>query len=185
MAEIIKINDNTWRFEEDIVRYFLLCGTEKALLVDTGMESPNARELAESVTDLPIILINTHSDKDHISGNAAFDRIYMNPSEEARYRSFGGEGEIVPILEGQSIDLGGRIVSIIDIPGHTPGSIALLDVETASFIRATRSRTATSTCSPKAATCRPMCKASGTCSSMIPNTTSSTRATAPSRSIRI
>ena len=54
MAEIIEINDNTWRFEDDSVRFFLLCGNERAALVDTGMNTPNAREMAEKLTDLLI-----------------------------------------------------------------------------------------------------------------------------------
>ena len=32
MADLIKINDSTWRFEDDGVRFFLFCGTEKAAL---------------------------------------------------------------------------------------------------------------------------------------------------------
>ena len=74
MAKIIKINDNTWRFEDDSVRFFLLCGKERAALVDSGMNTPDAKKMAEDLTDLPIILINTHADPDHISGNAALDR---------------------------------------------------------------------------------------------------------------
>ena len=127
MAEIIKINDNTWRFEDDGVRFFLLCGTEKAALVDTGMNTPNAREMAERLTDLPIALINTHADPDHISGNAAFDELYMSPAEEDNYRHNGGKGTIIPVKEGDMIELGDRPLRIIDIPGHTPGSIAIMD----------------------------------------------------------
>ena len=127
MAEIIKINNNTWRFEDDGVRFFLLCGKEKAALVDTGMNTPNAREMAEGLTDLPIVLINTHADPDHISGNAAFDEFYMSPAEEDNYRHNGGKGTIIPVKEGDMIELGDRPLRIIDIPGHTPGSIAILD----------------------------------------------------------
>ncbi len=127
MAEIIKINDTTWRFEDDGVRFFLLCGSEKAALVDTGMNTPNAREMAEGLTDLPIVLINTHADPDHISGNSAFDEFYMSPAEEDNYRHNGGKGTIIPVKEGDVIELGGRALRIIDIPGHTPGSIAILD----------------------------------------------------------
>ena len=127
MAEIIRINDTTWRFEDDGVRFFLLCGKEKAALVDTGMNTPNAREMAESLTDLPIVLVNTHADPDHISGNAAFEEFYMSPAEEDNYRRNGGKGTIIPIKEGDVIELGDRPLRIIDIPGHTPGSIAILD----------------------------------------------------------
>ena len=127
MAEIIKINADTYRFEDENVRFFLFCGTEKAMLIDTGMNTPDARRMAEELTDLPLILLNTHADPDHISGNAAFDEFYMNPAEQDNYREHGGKGRIIPVNEGDEIDLGDRVLHIIELPGHTPGSIAILD----------------------------------------------------------
>lgn len=127
MAETIMIKEDTWRFEDEGVRFFLLCGLERAALVDSGMNTPDARKLAEGLTDLPVILINTHADRDHISGNAAFDEIYMSSEEEDNYRHNNGTGTIIPVQEGDVIELGGRALRIIDIPGHTPGSIAILD----------------------------------------------------------
>ncbi|MBQ7175067.1 MAG: MBL fold metallo-hydrolase [Lachnospiraceae bacterium] len=121
--------DDTWRIEDGGVRFFLFCGSEKALLIDTGMNAPDARQIAESLTDLPLLLINTHADPDHISGNGAFERFYMSSSEEDNYRAHGGKGELIPVREGDVIDLGGRSLQVIDIPGHTPGSIALLDAK--------------------------------------------------------
>ena len=44
-CEIIQINANTWRIEDDGVRLFLLAGTEKALLIDSGMNLNNARDI--------------------------------------------------------------------------------------------------------------------------------------------
>ena len=127
MAEVIKINDDTWRIEDDGVRFFLLCGRDQAALVDTGLNAPNDREIAEELTDLPLILINTHADPDHISGNAAFEGFYMNPEEEGNYRDNGGTNSFLPIHENDVIDLGERELQIVDIPGHTPGSIAIID----------------------------------------------------------
>jgi|GEM_PF-65170 len=120
--QIIRINENTWRIEDGHVRCFLLCGTERAALIDSGMNLPNARKIAEGLTDREIILINTHADRDHISGNGAFDKVYMSPKE-----IYDDKDKIIPISEGDVIDLGGRTLRIIDIPGHTPGSIAILD----------------------------------------------------------
>ena len=91
MAEIIKINENTWRMEDDGVRFYLLCGKEKAALIDSGMNTPDAKEIAEGLTKLPIILINTHADRDHISGNAAFSEFYMSPAEEGNLINHGGK----------------------------------------------------------------------------------------------
>ena len=127
MDNVIQINENTWRIEDGQVRFYLFCGTEKAALIDSGMNKPDARKIAESLTPLPLILINTHADPDHISGSGAFDSVFMSPAEEENYRAHGGKGTVVPVREGDVIDLGGRPLRIIDIPGHTPGSIAILD----------------------------------------------------------
>ena len=130
MDTVTRINDKSFRIDEKGgVRFFLLLGEERAALIDTGIESPDARKLAESITDLPLILINTHGDRDHISGNGAFGEVYMSPAEEENYRSRNGTGRIIPIREGDVIDLGGRALEVIDLPGHTPGSIGLLDRE--------------------------------------------------------
>jgi glyoxylase-like metal-dependent hydrolase (beta-lactamase superfamily II) len=128
MAEVIKINSDTWRVEDNGVRFFILEGTEKALMIDSGMNTPDARKLAETVTAKPLELLNTHADRDHISGNAAFDRFYMAPAEEENYREAGGTGTVIPVHDGEVLDLGDRPLEIIEIPGHTPGSIAVLDM---------------------------------------------------------
>ena len=125
--QVIRIDDATWRIEDGMVRVYLLEGADKALLVDTGMTLKNARAIAETLTSKPLELLNTHGDPDHIAGNGAFPRFYMHPADEEKYRSFGGAGEIVPVQDGDVLDLGGRPLEVIGLPGHTPGSIALLD----------------------------------------------------------
>ena len=125
--QIIQIDSATWRIEEEAVRIYLLAGTESALLVDTGMTLKNARAIAEGLTDKPLKLLNTHGDLDHIAGNGDFPSFYMHPAEEENYRSRGASGEIIPVRGGDVLDLGGRELEIIELPGHTPGSIALLD----------------------------------------------------------
>lgn len=127
MKDVIQINQNSWRIEDGHVRFFLFCGTKKAALIDTGMNRPDAKEIARQLTSLPLILINTHADPDHISGNGAFDEFYMSPAEEENYRAHGGQGRLIPVREGDVIELGDRPLTVIDIPGHTPGSIAVLD----------------------------------------------------------
>lgn len=126
--EIIQMNRNTWRIEDGGVRFFLLAGKEKALLVDSGMTVANAKEIAQSLTDLPLFLLNTHADRDHIACNDQFDQFYMHPDEEPVYRRSGKPGKILPVRQGDVIDLGERKLEIIELPGHTPGSIAVLDI---------------------------------------------------------
>ena len=127
MQDCVQVNPTTWRIEDGGVRFFLLCGSEKAALVDSGMNAPDAGQIAQSLTDLPLILINTHADPDHISGNGAFGSFYMHPDEEGNYRAHGGKGTFIPLRENDVIDLGNRLLRVIGIPGHTPGSIALID----------------------------------------------------------
>ena len=126
--EIIQINADTWRIEDSGVRFFLLTGTEKALLIDSGMRVHDARDIAESLTSLPIMLLNTHADMDHIGSNSQFETFYMHPDDEEHYRKSGGKGRIIPVREGDTLDLGGRELKIIHLPGHTAGSIAVLDM---------------------------------------------------------
>ena len=126
--EIVQMNEETYRIEDGGVRFFLLLGKEKALLVDSGMNVHNAREIAESLTDLPLTLLNTHADIDHIGSNSQFQAPLMSPPEMGNYfEQFRQNGEITPIWDGDTIELGERELKVINIPGHTPGSVALLD----------------------------------------------------------
>lgn len=128
--EIIKMSDDTWRIEDEGVRFFLLSGKEKALLIDSGRQIHNARELAGQLVSLPVELLNTHADLDHIGSNDEFEVFYMHPSEASNYYNTQKKtGRFIPVEQGDILDLGGRRLEIIAIPGHTPGSIAVLDLE--------------------------------------------------------
>ena len=127
---VIQIDENSWRIEENGVRSLLFVGADKSLLVDSGLGTGNIKEIVESLTNLPVMLVNTHADRDHIGCNKLFEEAYMHPSEFDRYhQSIGKEFIAAPLWEGDIIGLGGRDFEIILIPGHTPGSIVLLDAE--------------------------------------------------------
>ena len=127
--QIIQKNENTWIIEDGGVRFFLLAGKEKALLVDSGMQVHNARDIAGTLTNLPLSLLNTHADMDHIGSNGQFASFYMHPAEEANYRRAGKQGTIIPVNDGDELELGERKLKIIHLPGHTAGSIAVLDIQ--------------------------------------------------------
>ena len=123
-----RINDNTYVCNDGHVRFFLLVGEEKALLIDSGMQIKNAKELAAEITDKPITLVNTHADRDHTGSNAEFDLVMMNPAEYVNYDLKHPSQKMIAIYDRDIIDLGNRPVKAIALPGHTPGSTAFLDV---------------------------------------------------------
>jgi glyoxylase-like metal-dependent hydrolase (beta-lactamase superfamily II) len=127
--EIIEIGAGSWRIEVDVVRVFLFEGTERALLVDTGFGGGDLRSVVEGLTKKPVLLANTHSDDDHIGGNGQFEIAHLHPSEYAGYLGKFPEARVSPLWDGDVLDLGGRRFEVVLIPGHTPGSIALLDRE--------------------------------------------------------
>lgn len=129
--KVSEIRKGYWAIDEDFVRMFLVEGTTGALLIDTGVGSGNLRALAESLTSKPISVVITHADRDHVGCNNQFEKIHMHPSEYDYYFSKHPDGNknLVPVWEGHVLDLGSVKYEVILIPGHTPGSIALLDRE--------------------------------------------------------
>ena len=129
--EAVKIDENSYRIEDNGVRCFLFVGSERALLIDTGFgQAGGLKALVETLTDKPLTLVLTHSDPDHIGGLAEFDTAHMHPAEKPHYyRMAGHEAQTIDINGGDVIDLGGRRFEVILKPGHTPGSIAFLDRE--------------------------------------------------------
>ena len=125
-----ELYENTWTEMDQGVRIFLLTGAEKALVIDTGMTGVDIRSLTASHTSLPVMLLNTHADPDHIGGNSQFREFYMHPSEMVVYHNMHhGRGTMLPVFDGDVLDLGGRELEVVHLPGHTPGSVALLDRE--------------------------------------------------------
>ncbi|NQV73826.1 MBL fold metallo-hydrolase [bacterium] len=137
---------------------YLILGTERALLFDTGMGISSISEVVKQLTDLPIVVLNSDTHPDHTGGNADFSSILAMDTDFTRERAAGYpnervKGELAPealcgplssdmvedeysihawsasqeVTDGYVIDLGGRELEIIGIPGHTPDSIALFD----------------------------------------------------------
>jgi len=64
---------------------YLLEGSEKALLVDTGVGVGSLKEAVASLTDKPVSVIITHGHVDHAMGASDFDEVYLSPLDEAVY----------------------------------------------------------------------------------------------------
>jgi len=135
--EIRTIDATTWALDEGGVRFFLLAGSERSLMIDSGMQTEDARGIAEEILTAAkaphgeaLELLNTHADPDHIRCVGQFPWFYMHPAEATNfYNSRKAVGQMRPVWDGDTLDLGGRTLRVIELPGHTPGSIALLDVE--------------------------------------------------------
>jgi len=129
--EVVKIDDCTYRIEDNGVRSLLFIGDTLALLIDTGFgASGSLKAVIESLTDKPVILVNTHADFDHLGNNTEFDTAHMHPAEMTHYfQTAKPDAPVTPLWDGDIINIGGRAFEVILIPGHTPGSIALLDRE--------------------------------------------------------
>jgi hydroxyacylglutathione hydrolase len=152
------IADRIWSIDglsNDLM--YLVEGNEKAMLVDTGMGFGNLSSQVRQLTNLPLIVINTHGHPDHAGGNPNFDEVWFPKkdltimqamcTDEYRLRDlkvFHGENpsQYQQLLSGmvsykpvrlnflsqdQVIDLGQRKFEVVEIPGHTPGSIGLIN----------------------------------------------------------
>lgn len=127
--KISNFNERITVIEEQGVRMFMLNGSEGSLLVDTGFGGGDINHIAQSIAKQKFKVIITHPDTDHIGGIELFDEVYMHPSDFAQFRNRCNKKEIKlnPVYENDIIDLGDTKWEIIEIPGHTCGSIALLE----------------------------------------------------------
>ena len=66
---------------EENVKSFLVLGTDRAALIDTGMGVADIAAVVRSLTDLPVTVINSHAHWDHIGGNELFDEIWIHEAE--------------------------------------------------------------------------------------------------------
>ncbi len=115
------------RFTAGGVNMYLVVGKEKALLIDTGNPGNITPDDVKALTPLPLLVVNTHAHPDHSGCNDAFGKVYIHEADLEAAKRYGRNTELIPIKEGYVFDLGGRKLEVIGVPGHTPGSICLLD----------------------------------------------------------
>lgn len=92
--EVYKIEPDIYVFYEsgqyeEAISY-LVVGNGKAALIDTGCGIGNVKLLAEEFTQLPIVVVNTHSHYDHVAQNYMFDEIALFDAPNARHVAENG-----------------------------------------------------------------------------------------------
>ncbi|MDP0488819.1 MAG: MBL fold metallo-hydrolase [Fusobacterium sp. JB019] len=90
--KVTQIEKNTYRIWELGGNYLtLLLGKKKAMLIDTGFGFYNSKEIIEKITDLPLIVVNSHGHLDHTGGNYLYDEIYLHHDDLKTYSHYQKE----------------------------------------------------------------------------------------------
>ncbi len=97
--EVYRVDDAIYaiyepgQFEEVIS--FLVIGSERALLFDTGLGIGNIRSVVDELTDLDVVVLNSHTHYDHIGGNHLFDEVLGRDTPFTRSRAAGSGTDAV------------------------------------------------------------------------------------------
>lgn len=130
---------------------YFLRGTEKSILIDTGLGVANIKKVIDSMTSMPVTVVTTHVHWDHIGGHKYFNNIAVHESEKdwlsvkfpiqlkvvkqnltCKPCEFPKDFNIenyqifngIPqkiFYNGDCFDLGNRKLMVIHTPGHSPG----------------------------------------------------------------
>lgn len=150
-----KLDNDTYAISEyahwEQTHCYLLCGTECALLIDTGLGVADLRAVVRQLTALPVTVATTHVHWDHIGGHGLFEETTVHPAER---HWLDGQFPLPPTVvrqnltrkpcnfpagfdpqcyrvyqgsprrcaaDGDWFDLGDRRVQVVHTPGHSPG----------------------------------------------------------------
>jgi glyoxylase-like metal-dependent hydrolase (beta-lactamase superfamily II) len=64
------------------VQFYLIEGTIKAALIDTGTGIGNLKAKLNDLTDLPLVILNTHGHVDHTGGDQNFDEVWISEQDK-------------------------------------------------------------------------------------------------------
>ncbi|MGN0478999.1 MAG: MBL fold metallo-hydrolase, partial [Hominenteromicrobium sp.] len=139
---VTQLREKLWQLhEEDIISpvdAYLVCGEERCVMIDSLQDTEALYEEVRKLTQLPVDLVLTHGHLDHVGrATEQFKKagcgVYLRHEDESILGSMGSlafpAGYFQDIEPGRVFPLGGRTLEVILMPGHTAGSLALLDRE--------------------------------------------------------
>ncbi len=85
---------------EEVISY-LLVGTEKALLFDTGLGIGDMKAVVRELTELDPLVVNSHTHYDHVGGNHQFETVYGTSTEYTKANAKGRKHEDVAEFVGE------------------------------------------------------------------------------------
>ncbi|MBI4892060.1 MAG: MBL fold metallo-hydrolase [Acidobacteria bacterium] len=120
---------------------YLVFGADRALLVDTGAGQVDTRSPVMQLIgkwakrrnrpSVPLLVVHSHGHGDHVAGDSQFRNVQGVHFVEATIQALAEAFQLGdwPNRNGV-IELGGRTLDLIPIPGHQEASIALYDRRT-------------------------------------------------------
>jgi glyoxylase-like metal-dependent hydrolase (beta-lactamase superfamily II) len=148
-VQVLRVDDDTFilrqskdlNYEAPFV--YLLCGSERALLLDTGaVPDGGLRETVDALLGsraggsagaggYQLVVAHTHGHGDHVAGDARFadrpDTTVIDRELDAVQAYFGFTGWPAQVVV---FDLGGRPLEITGSPGHHAAAITVYDERT-------------------------------------------------------
>ena len=123
---------------------YLICDRDLLLVIDPGFPDPALDREIAAQHFRACFVINTHGHADHIGGNRGIKEKYkgvihiheddasMLTDPEKNLSLFLGASLVSPqadvtFTEGSLVGEGDFCLTVLHTPGHTPGSVALLD----------------------------------------------------------
>lgn len=120
------LGENLYMLDDGMVRQFFIVGPDKVLLLDTGFAGEEVLAAVRAVSSAPIQVLLTHGDPDHAGGLDAFARAWLH---EKDWHLVEAATKLHPLQEGDTFLCGDWKLQVIEIPGHTYGSVAFADFE--------------------------------------------------------
>ncbi len=156
------VDENTYAISEykhwEETHCYLLNGTKRSLLIDTGLGICDISKVVSALTDKPVTAVATHIHWDHIGGHKYYPDFYAHEAEiewlngkfpqplekikecvidrcdlpdgydVSAYELFQGLPTKV-LYGGEIINVGGRSIEVLHTPGHSTGHMCFWEKE--------------------------------------------------------